>query len=446
MKFVLVFFSSFFFLSQVEAQSSSGALLAPDRRLASFTATTILPKNYVSLGSVSASGNLNFSVGDFLIGDPSLNIRNLVKSRLYLGANAEVQANVASIVWKSRKGTRTALGLGVSGLVDSRLDRDFLRIATEGILPEGFGQERISSKGVQVNAHVFSELYLHKVRTLSKTNFGYRIRMVTPVAGVQVATPEFRLNRVNDSSANSLELSYRFTGGTYGFDPQNIGGFEPNIGMLFSKNTSVLFDLGIEQEINAKLRVGISLQNLPGFLRIKDAEVTDVYGKVAFEGASFDLGSDSLSAVFDELLAFNLDSLIPKQDTRVGSLSIPIKPVVRIYGHRYLSEESFLSVSGTLRQDTFGTDVWTSVYLYSKPNKLFHIAYGLNWWTNNNTFDASVSGRMLLAPFTRLTLTMSNPFLLPRITPSGRVLVPENFSGFNLAIGLSFGAYKDEGF
>jgi hypothetical protein len=167
---------------------------------------------------------------------------------------------------------------------------------------------------------------------------------------------------------------------------------------------------------------------------------------VAFEGASFDLGSDSLSAVFDELLAFNLDSLIPKQDTRVGSLSIPIKPVVRIYGHRYLSEESFLSVSGTLRQDTFGTDVWTSVYLYSKPNKLFHIAYGLNWWTNNNTFDASVSGRLLLAPFTRLTLTMSNPFLLPRITPSGRVLIPENFSGFNLAIGLSFGAYKDEGF
>ncbi len=427
------------------AQESSHALLSPSRRLASYTATTFLPRYFVSVANVNPQLNLNFTVGQLLVGDPSANIKNLVTSRLYLGASSETDADIISVLWKNRKGHRTGLGFKVNLSVLAQLDRDFLRIATEGILPEGFGNELIDSKGITVNAHAFSELYFHKVRTLGRTNFGYRVRLVTPLAGAQVTTPEFRLARINDGVTNELSLDYAFTAAYYGFDPQNPGAINLSLSSLFSKNTSLLFDLGIEQELSNKLRIGLNVQGVPGGLKYEGASQTTWSGSIAYSGPQFELGTDSLSSILGELVNFNLDSLLPTvtQDPQ-ASIQIPIRSSFRIYGHRYLNEESILSLALTARPSMYRNDLWTSAYIYARPNKLFHVSYGLNWWTNNNTVEASVSGRMLLLPYTRLTLGMSNPFLLPRIAPSGAILVPENFTGFTISAGLSFGLYRDE--
>ena len=425
-------------------QESAFSILSPTQRVATFTATTYLPNRFLAIGAVNPNLSLNFSAGQLLNGDPSANIRNLVQSRLYLGLESEVDVEVLSVLWKNKKGGRTALGLNAGSIVQVSLDRDFLRIATEGILPDGFGEEVVNSKGISANAHVFSELYLHKVRSFGRSNFGYRVRLVSPIAGAQVSTPELELRRVNSGSVNEIALNYEFTTAFYGVDPNNLTSFRPSPSMLFSKNTSFLFDLGLEQELNPKLKVGLAVQNIPGQIRISGIETTSYSGSIAYTGPQFTLGQDSLSSVFSELVQFNIDSLLPKVTTNVdASVQIPFKPVVRLYAHRYLGEDGILALSATIRPSAYGNDLRTSAYVYSRSNKLFHVAYGLNWWTNNNSFDATIAGRILLAPYTRLTIGMSNPFLLPRFG-QGSIFLPENFTGFSVSAGISFGFYRNE--
>ena len=425
-------------------QESAFSILSPTQRVATFTATTYLPNRFLAIGAVNPNLSLNFSAGQILNGDPSVNIRNLVQSRLYLGLESEVDVEVLSVLWKNKKGGRTALGLNAGSIVQVSLDRDFLRIATEGILPDGFGEEVVNSKGISANAHVFSELYLHKVRSFGRSNFGYRVRLVSPVAGAQVATPELELRRINNGSVNEIALNYEFTTAFYGVDPNNLNSFRPSPSMLFSKNTSFLFDLGLEQELNPKLKVGLAVQNIPGQIRISGIETTSYSGSIAYTGPLFTLGQDSLSSVFSELVQFNIDSLLPKVTTNVdASIQIPFKPVVRLYAHRYMGEDGILALSATIRPSAYGNDLRTSAYVYSRSNKLFHVAYGLNWWTNNNSFDATIAGRILLAPYTRLTIGMSNPFLLPRFG-QGSIFLPENFTGFSVSAGISFGFYRNE--
>ena len=425
-------------------QESAFSILSPTQRVATFTATTYLPNRFLAIGAVNPNLSLNFSAGQLLNGDPSVNIRNLVQSRLYLGLESEVDVEVLSVLWKNKKGGRTALGLNAGSIVQVSLDRDFLRIATEGILPDGFGEEVVNSKGISANAHVFSELYLHKVRSFGRSNFGYRVRLVSPVAGAQVATPELELRRINNGSVNEIALNYEFTTAFYGVDPNNLNSFRPSPSMLFSKNTSFLFDLGLEQELNPKLKVGLAVQNIPGQIRISGIETTSYSGSIAYTGPLFTLGQDSLSSVFSELVQFNIDSLLPKVTTNVdASIQIPFKPVVRLYAHRYMGEDGILALSATIRPSAYGNDLRTSAYVYSRSNKLFHVAYGLNWWTNNNSFDATIAGRILLAPSTRLTIGMSNPFLLPRVG-QGSIFLPENFTGFSVSAGISFGFYRNE--
>jgi hypothetical protein len=425
-------------------QESAFSILSPSQRVATFTATTYLPNRFLAIGAVNPNLSLNFSAGQLLNGDPSANIRNLVQSRLYLGLESEVDVEVLSVLWKNKKGGRTALGLNAGSIVQVSLDRDFLRIATEGILPDGFGEEVVNSKGITANAHVFSELYLHKVRSFGRSNFGYRVRLVSPIAGAQVSTPELELRRINSGSVNEIALNYEFTTAFYGVDPNNLTSFRPSPSMLFSKNTSFLFDLGLEQELNPKLKVGLAVQNIPGQVRVSGIESTSYSGSISYSGPQFILGQDSLSSVFGELVQFNIDSLLPKVTTNAdASIQIPFKPVVRLYAHRYLGEDGILALSATIRPSAYGNDLRTSAYVYSRSNKLFHLAYGLNWWTNNNSFDATIAGRILLAPYTRLTIGMSNPFLLPRIG-EGSVFLPENFTGFSLSAGISIGFYRNE--
>ena len=425
-------------------QESAFSILSPTQRVATFTATTYLPNRFLAIGAVNPNLSLNFSAGQLLNGDPSENIRNLVQSRLYLGLESEVDVEVLSVLWKNKKGSRTAVGMNAGSIVKVSLDRDFLRIATEGILPDGFGEEVVNSKGISANAHVFSELYLHKVRSFGRSNFGYRVRLVSPVAGAQVATPELELRRINNGSVNEIALNYEFTTTFYGVDPNNLTSFRPSPSMLFSKNTSFLFDLGLEQELNPKLKVGLAVQNIPGQIRISGIETTSYSGSIAYTGPLFTLGQDSLSSVFSELVQFNIDSLLPKVTTNVdASIQIPFKPVVRLYAHRYMGEDGILALSATIRPSAYGNDLRTSAYVYSRSNKLFHVAYGLNWWTNNNSFDATIAGRILLAPSTRLTIGMSNPFLLPRFG-QGSIFLPENFTGFSVSAGISFGFYRNE--
>jgi len=426
------------------SQESAFSILSPSQRIATFTATTFLPNQFLAIGTVNPNLSLNFSAGQLLNGDPSTNIRNLVQSRLYLGLESEVDVEVLSILWKNKKGGRTALGMNAGSIVKVSLDRDFLRIATEGILPDGFGEEVVNSKGISVNAHVFSEIYLHKVRSFGRSNFGYRIRLVSPIAGAQVSTPELELRRINSGAVNEIALNYEFTTAFYGVDPNDLNAFRPRPSMLFSKNSSFLFDLGIEQELNPKLKIGLSVQNIPGQVKVSGLESTSFSGSIAYTGPQFTLGQDSLSSVFNELVQFNIDSLLPKVTTNVdASIQIPFKPVVRLYAHRYLGEDGILAFSATIRPSAYGSDLRTSAYVYSRSNKLFHLAYGLNWWTNNNSFDASIAGRILLAPYTRLTIGMSNPFLLPRFG-QGSVFVPENFTGFSISAGISIGFYRNE--
>lgn len=425
-------------------QESAFSILSPSQRVATFTATTYLPNRFLAIGAVNPNLSLNFSAGQLLNGDPSTNIPNLVQSRLYLGLESEVDVEVLSVLWKNKKGGRTALGLNAGSIVQVSLDRDFLRIATEGILPDGFGEEVVNSKGISVNAHLYSEIYIHKVRSFGRSNFGYRVRLVSPIAGAQVSTPELELRRINSGSVNEIALNYEFTTAFYGVDPNNLNSFAPSPSMLFSKNTSFLFDLGIEQELNPKLKVGLSVQNIPGQIRISGIETTSYSGSIAYTGPQFTLGQDSLSSVFSELVQFNIDSLLPKVTKNVdGSIQIPFKPLVRLYAHRYLGEDGILALSATIRPSVYGNDLRTSAYVYSRSNKLFHLAYGLNWWTNNNSFDATIAGRILLAPYTRLTIGMSNPFLLPRFG-QGSIFLPENFTGFSVSAGISLGIYRNE--
>jgi hypothetical protein len=428
------------------AAQSAYSILAPSARLSEFTATSYLPNSYLGVGSVSPSASLNFSVGDFFESSGNA-ISNLVDSRAYLGAYVNVNNEIFSYIRKGRKKGWSALGLNLSMNSSFQLDRDFLRLATSGILPEGFGSEKVESKGIEVQAHLFSELYFHKVRRIGKLSYGYRLRLVNPIAGAQFLTERFNVERINNVNENSFEVDYSFLTSTYGFDPANIALPTFGLNSVFGPNSSFMFDFGFEQELSSKLHFGLAVKNVPGSLNVKDVNQTRISGELDYSGINYTIGVDSITNVFNDLVSFELDSLLPTvEDVTDASLKMPINPKIQCNITRYLSEESVLFITATLRPSSFESEFRTSAFIYSRPNKLFHISYGLNWWTNNNSVDFTVAGRMLVGPYTRVSLGMSNPFALPRIAPNGAVLVPENSQGFNVSVGVSFGIYKGEEF
>lgn len=436
------FFGTFNVLSQ-----NSFSILSPSQRLATYTATTYIPKFFFTVGSFNSEVGLNFSVGDFISQSSSNSLSNLVDSRAYLGARTETPIELISILKKTKKGGYTALGAQIKASLSINIDRDFLRIATAGLLPEGFGVEEIHSRGVDLNAHVFTETYIHQVRQLGKLNFGYRVRLINPIAGVQFITPNFSVTRVNSASENTLDLEYQFKASAYGVDLQSP--VLPSLGVssFFSKYSSFAFDIGAEQEINSKLKVGIALKGLPGSIKRGEVRTVLVDGGLSYSGVDYTVGVDSLNSVFNSLTAFDFDSILPDiVQIPDDVIKIPLRPEITIYLNRYLSEESVLFLSMAMRSNGFDQDFKTSAFVYSRSNKLFHLAYGVNWWANNNSFDATIAGRMLIGPYTRLSLGMSNPFSLPRIGPGGAVLVPEKFQGFMIGLGISFGRYRGEDF
>jgi len=412
-----------------------------------FTGSTYLPGFYSSLSSINPSVALNFAVGDFYNQSAANTLSNLVDSRTYLGVSADIPVEIMSVIKKRRKGGINSFGILANTTFSAQVDRDLLRIATAGILPEGFGSENVSSRGVSLEAHLRTEVYYHQVREIGKLSVGYRVRLVNPILGSQVLTPKFDINRVNTSFENTLGLSYHFTASSYGFDPLRPQLPSPGISTFFGKYSSFLFDFGFEQQLNSKLKLGLALKSLPGFVRRGEVSSVNIEGDLEYSGINYSVGIDSLSSVFTSLTSFSLDSILPTVvQTNDNVIRIPVRPELTLYVHRYLSEESTLFLSTSLQSNGFEQSLRTSAFIYARSNKLFHLSYGVNWWSNNNSFDATIAGRILLAPYTRLSLGMSNPFGLPRIGPTGNVLVPEKFQGFTIGLGLSFGKYKKENF
>ena len=194
----------------------------------SFTATTYLPNSFVSVANLNPQLSLNFSAGQLLIGDPSVNVKNLVSSRLYLGASSETDLDVFSVVWKTKKGQRTGFGAKVNVLVSAKLDRDFLRIATEGILPEGFGPEvkrRIMIGTYALSAGYYDAYYrkAQQLRRLIKNDFEAALQEVDVIMGPTTPAPAWVVGeKAKDPVSVYLEDIYTISANLAGLPGMSI--------------------------------------------------------------------------------------------------------------------------------------------------------------------------------------------------------------------------------
>jgi hypothetical protein len=104
-----------------------------------------------------------------------------------------------------------------------------------------------------------------------------------------------------------------------------------------------------------------------------------------------------------------------------------------------------LIVSNNVRWYPNRQDYTLSAFVFNKPNKILHLGYGINWWLNYNIIDLNLAGKILFAPYSRLSIGFNNPFNIP-LPSAGSVRFTEGFSGANIFFGLSFGKYVEKDF
>ena len=431
---------------KVFSQNASGQYLSPSMRAGEYLGSIDLPNFSIELGVIDFGLNLNFNAGDILKGnDQTLNVKNLSQNRDYLVIHNELSSNLFAVTL-GKKATHHVFGIGLNNLGDLSIDRDLIQIATVGFPLNNDGIYSNNNDGINISQEIWSNLFYGITRKVGKNSIGLRVNYNTLIAGAQIETDEFKFDRISNSDTNFIGLKYRAG--------LQIAGFENYAKILTNDFSSVQFiktngrlsiDFGIEKQLKDYYRLGVSLNNI--WLNRNFGSITRTVwsGEGSFSGADYVIGTDSMSDVVNDLVNYDLNGFFPDTTQESSQYFIAAPSRMKVYFTTRLSSQMKLIVSNNVRWYPNRQDYTLSAFVFNKPNKILHLGYGINWWLNYNIIDLNLAGKILFAPYSRLSIGFNNPFNIP-LPSAGSVRLTEGFSGANIFFGLSFGKYVEKDF
>ena len=282
-------------------------------------------------------------------------------------------------------------------------------------------------------------------KKLAKNSVGLRVNYNSLIVGGQLTTDEFKFSRISTADTNYIGLKYKAGLQIKGaeFIPQLILGDLSGV-PLVSSNGRLSIDFGFEQQLKANVRVGVSFKDV--WLNRNFGKITRTIwsGDASFTGADYVIGVDSMSDVVSDIVNYDMNSFLPDTSQESGEYFIGAPTSMKVYFTTRLNSQSKLILSNNVTWLPNRQDYTLTAFVYNKPNKILHLGYGANWWMNYNIIDINLAAKILIAPYTRLSLGFNNPLSIPRF--GNGISIVEGFSGVNIFFGLSFGKYVEKDF
>ncbi|CAI8325726.1 MAG: Uncharacterised protein [Owenweeksia sp. TMED14] len=426
------------------AQNASGEYLSPSMRSGAYVASVDLPSFSLEIGVLDFGVNLNFTAGQILKGDQAENLKLLSQNRDYIVLRNNLNSNLLALTIGS-KSYHSVFGIGLRQRSDLSIDRDLVQIATFGFPVNSDGSYINENNGISGSAELWSSVFYGISKKLAKNSVGLRVNYNSLIVGGQLTTDEFKFSRISTADTNYIGLKYKAGLQIKGaeFIPQLILGDLSGV-PLVSSNGRLSIDFGFEQQLKANVRVGVSFKDV--WLNRNFGKITRTIwsGDASFTGADYVIGVDSMSDVVSDIVNYDMNSFLPDTSQESGEYFIGAPTSMKVYFTTRLNSQSKLILSNNVTWLPNRQDYTLTAFVYNKPNKILHLGYGANWWMNYNIIDINLAAKILIAPYTRLSLGFNNPLSIPRF--GNGISIVEGFSGVNIFFGLSFGKYVEKDF
>ena len=417
------------------SQNASGQYLSPSMRAGEYLGAVDLPNFTIELGALDFGVNLNFNAGEILKGDQTANLKNLSQNRDYLIIHNNFSSNLFAATF-GKKNTHSVFGIGLNSVGDLSIDRDLIQIATVGFPVNNDGVYSNINDGINISQELWSNIFYGITRKIGKNSVGLRVNYNSLILGAQVQTDEFNFSRISTSDTNFIGIKYKAGVQVKGAEylPQLALGDITGVPII-SSNGRLSIDFGFEKQLKDYYRFGVSLNNI--WLNRNFGRLTRTVwsGDGSFSGADYVIGTDSLSDVVNDLVNYDLNGFFPDTTQESSEYFISAPSRMKVYFTTRLSSQMKLIVSNSVRWYPNRQDYQLTAFIFNKPNKILHLGYGLNWWLNYNIIDLNLAAKILVAPYSRLSIGFNNPLSIPRFG-----------GGLSIFFGLSFGKYVEKDF
>lgn len=410
------------------SQNASGQYLSPSMRAGEYLGSVDLPNFTIELGALDFGINLNFTAGEILKGDQTANLKNLSQNRDYLIIHNNFSSNLFAATF-GKKNTHSVFGIGLNSVGDLSIDRDLIQIATVGFPVNNDGVYSNINDGINISQELWSNIFYGITRKIGKNSVGLRVNYNSLILGAQVQTDEFNFSRISTSDTNFIGIKYKAGVQVKGAEylPQLALGDITGVPII-SSNGRLSIDFGFEKQLKDYYRFGVSLNNI--WLNRNFGRLTRTVwsGDGSFSGADYVIGRDSMSDVVNDLVNYDLNGFFPDTTQESSEYFISAPSRMKVYFTTRLSSQMKLIVSNSVRWYPNRQDYQLTAFIFNKPNKILHLGYGLNWWLNYNIIDLNLAAKILVAPYSRLSIGFNNPLSIPRF--GGGLSIQEGFSGY----------------
>jgi hypothetical protein len=439
-KTIIILFSLCFGFA-VKGQLSSQSILNPIDRFAFNPGVDESPKFYLELGQFDLVAQTNFKLGQVLGGDVGNNLQTLARANDVLFVGNSLHVRPMALV-RSAKGRVEIFGIELIQESQINVDADFIQLVTEGIsLTEDYYLNQ--NRGINLEAMLKERIYYGFSKKTGSTRLGFRLNLDVPLAGIKFITDECLVERAFNTDTNFIRLAYSGRVQTFGEgvvqslvdDPSNLNVLRPS--RFF---TSV--NLGIEKSLSSAFDVGVSVINFPLTIALTPVNQTSYQGEYSFAGVDYNLGTDSISEILNQVSGLNIASALPQLTFQEDSWDLKGNYSFNVHARlkRSTKSEIFWYLQRNVTPNYRRT--YSGLYYYDWDSKFVQTSYGASYLLEYGVLNPSISVRVLLLPWTRLTFTINNPLNIPRFQ-GGMPYFHSDWSGLNFSIGLSFGKYAE---
>ena len=426
-----------------EAQLTSFGVLNPISRLETMPAFGNSPKFYLEVGGVGLNLATNFNFGQILGGDVGSNLMQLARANDLINLNGDVVVRPIGIL-RSKSSFVETLGIEVIQSNTLSIDSDFLQLITEGITLNPLGQYAISNSGVYVSSILKERLFYGRHSKSENLSISFRINFDAPLAGFRFVTDECQLNREFSADTNFIAFKYRARAQYFG--REIIDGILQNefsLGSLRPNKFTPSLNFGVERKLSSKLSVGLGVSNFTLIPAINDIYEITYEGGYDFEGVNYQLGVDSMTAIFEDVSSLDVTSILPTITEGSGNWNLSGNVDLILYARVRRGNNKEMLWFVQRKKDYLMTRTFSGVFLEDTDSKWFHVNYGFTYLLEYGILNPSLSFRALISPWTRLSVGINNPLNIPRFS-GGTPYVYSGSNGLNVNVGLSFGTFKQE--
>lgn len=430
------------FSEDIGAQITSQDWINPIDRFNVNPAINLLPGFYLEIGHVNIAAETNFKLGEVLGGNVGEKLQTLARGKNSLFLNERMSVRPFAMSY-SKVGKTYQIGLEMLQEGNAYVDADFIQLVTEGISLLD-GEYYNNNSGINFDFILKERAFFGFSKKLANGKFGFRINIDAPLAGVSFVTNSCLLDRKFSADTNYLKLEYSGSYKSFGeeiISTAILG--SPSMNSLRPKQIISTVNFGIERSISNKFDIGVSIVEFPINISISPVNSIFFAGNYSFTGLDYAVGQDSLNTLIQQSGNLNFNSVIPDIEVGTSKWDLTGQYSVTVHARVKRQDNSSLLWYVQRKNSPFVSRTYSGIYYYDWESKFVQTSYGLSYLLEYGILNPSISARILFLPWTRLTLSLNNPFSLPRFE-GGMPLFHSDWSGLNFAFGLSFGKYHEK--